>query len=261
MAFIKKFESMSIESSIEYCKDVIETLSDFEDEIDVKGYIQGYTRYDHPNTYITPSPSNESDKKCIQFYLKLKTDYDDNSKEAFDKLISLLQKSKFLFSKLNNYCSDIKFEIDNKNIGFILLFDNEDESLKKSAKISRIYKSINEALKDYNRYKRIFLSIVDIKEDYKAEIYGLLREQNPNKNYFTLRYSVDVSTEDGVILLKPNKFRYEDNSKLKTIKYSKKLANLIAKHLHNLLTQGYIYGLKDDVEFEETDNSLKVKIK
>lgn len=261
MTFIKKFESMSIDSSIEYCKDVIETLPDFEDEVHVSGYTQGYTRYDYPNAYISRDPSNESDKKCIQFYLKLKTDYADDSKETFDKLISLLQKSKFLFSKLNNYCSDVKFEVDNKSIGFILLFDNEDESLKRTAKIKRIYKSINEALTDFNRYKRIFLSITDKSEDYKKEIYSLLRDQNPNKNYFTLRYSINISMEDGVISMKPNQFRYDYNSKLKGIKYSKKLASLIVKHLHNLLTQGYIYGLKDDAEFEETDDSLKVKIK
>jgi len=137
MTFIKKFESISIDEDLESCKDYIETLSEFEENIEASSFTEGY----YNGREVRSKPESEKNPKALQFYLELKgstnSRYGSNKgdileKSDFDKAILLTQRAKYLYSKFELYCSSIIVEIRCNFVKFTLLFENKDESEKKS---------------------------------------------------------------------------------------------------------------------------------
>jgi hypothetical protein len=266
MALIKKFESLSIDTTIEHCKDVIETLSDFEDDVEIKNYAIGYIYSDR----VEQNPTTERDKKGIKFNLFLKKEFKSiTGKESFDDQIFLLQKSKYLYSKIRSYCDEIKIDVRTGYVTFILQFENTDESIKNKAKLNRVYKGLGEALKDYDRFKTIYLSseeqLTKANNDYYKDCLNILRSINKGlekkKEFTHFRFSVDMSEENGIITLKPKQFRYKDGYSWKTVRYNSELAKNVVRCLQHNLESGYIYNVsRGDIKYEEKDTELKIII-
>ena len=109
MQYIKRFESIDLgdfgDESIEYCKDIIETISEFDEELVAFDYEQGYHNVKF-NTFSEEIKS-ENSKLCLRAWFKLK-DVDAtskiDSKDAIDKHVLLMKKTKYILNQFSPYC-------------------------------------------------------------------------------------------------------------------------------------------------------------
>lgn len=213
--YIKRFESVVIDESIESCKDIVETLSEYEDEIKIEGYEDGYYGYNRFEKKIL----DENWKKAVQFWVSPKVDKEIVDKSGFDTMITLIQKSKYLYTKLGIYCEEIKVNIRTGSVHFILIFVNKDKDQIAMAKYKRVLKNIDDFFKDYMRSKTISMgaTITDLKKDPESLrsriIFDLMKkdERISKLGYipFTLRFTIDLEESGNTISIKPKNTRYQ----------------------------------------------------
>lgn len=149
--YIKKFyESIDLDSGYEYCKDIAETISEYDDGFE---YIYRFGFY---GSSFLNDASSENDKKAIYICIGKK----DSNKFTFEDSMNILKKGKIIYDRVKNHCDDVNFEVRNSN-GFYLylyiLFENENTELKKDLKINRIRGILRRYFSDYSTNKRIYI--------------------------------------------------------------------------------------------------------
>lgn len=295
------FEANSDEDSdFNMCKTIIETLREFEEEVEVSQYKEGY--YDKGQSELEKRSRGDNSKKAIRFVLKVK-DFDGiENKSGFDKTIFLLQRSKTLYGKFSNYCKNLIIQIDGDNrVEFTLPFENDDNNEKVTSRVKRMmeltWKWFNE--KDsYKQSKTFYL----IKEKEKKEYYRgheytpdvvqpILDEIKKNRGPFgenyskvinnpvdefdkeykfpsqyptiTFRFTVNIINDGNKIILTPTTYRWETyDIKWRKMKSNKEVDNLVIKLATENLLNWY-YFKKDDIEktnFEIKDGKSIITI-
>ncbi len=270
MALIKRFESLVTDTNLESCKDIIETISEYEDEVVVLHYEEGYYSYK-----FSKKIESEKEKKAIQFYLCLKSDQEDrkiNNKSDFDKMITLMQRSKSLYSKLSIYCESIKVSIEPKSISFILTFDNTDESVKRPTKVKRIFGIISKYLSDYNNVKTFNVDD-SVKKEYSDLITQIKKSTDESERLdtkgFEFRFTTDIDMDliddpnNSVITIKTKTFRYKyygDNKWIK-VRSNKEIVNLVNKKLIAKIKSHYLLDKdKGDLLFLNQNGIITINI-
>ncbi len=248
MSFIKRFESISIDEDLESCKDIIETLVEYEDDIEASSFKEGY--YDGRD--VKSKMESENTPKALQFYLEFKgsnvsrwgnSKGDIIEKSDFDKSILLIQRAKYLYSKFQLYCSNIIVEIKYRHIQFVLLFENKDESEKRAAKIQRIYKFFKDHFGDYSSNKTFYIGSKNSKE-----YLPIVNDIKKNDVRFEVirdiefRFTTDINLKNDVITIRPKTFRYKVpyiENNWKPLKSNKNLISFVSKELSKKMVKGY----------------------
>lgn len=171
MRYIKKFNEVkeyTIEEDMECCKDIIETISEWDPDIEVDCYRSGYCEYD--TDPIVNTPKTEKAKRCIGFRINVENKkevdgiYNSGKNYRFNKLkntseidllSTLLNKSKTIFLRLSEFSDTIYYNVTDLSITFRIMFENQDEELKKSAKAKRLIEKLKEKLSDWKTLKRL----------------------------------------------------------------------------------------------------------
>lgn len=272
MAFIKRFESVSIEEDLESCKDIIETLVEYEEDIEASSFKEGY--YD--GREIKSKPESEKNPKALQFYLEFRGSTNSRfgnskgdilEKSDFDKSILLIQKAKYLYSKFGLYCSSIIVEIRSSFIKFTLLFENNDESEKKKAKIGRIYKAFKSYFSDYISNKTFYIG--DNKKEYQPIINDIKKNdiRFEDMRDIEFRFTTDINLTDDIITIRPKTFRYKftnSENTWKPLRSNKNLVDFVSMELSKRMVKGYHVDRKDiieNIDVSVKDGIINIKIK
>lgn len=271
--YIKRFESVLEDDDLESCKDYIETLEEFEENLEISGFKEGY----YNDSKVSNELVSEKSPRALQFFLKLKDTtsnlYNDVSQKSdFDKHILLTQRAKYLYTKFEIHCKKISIEIRGSAIKFLLLFDNKDESEKRRAKINRIYTSFEKHFTDYANSKTFY--VYKDKENFKLIIDEIVKDDYKlgviiNGGYsFEFRFSVDIKLDNDIIEIRPKSFRYKvdySSTGWKTLKSNKKLIEFTSDRLSKtMMNDGWEmkhYKISNDVDVKVENGTIKVKIK
>lgn len=251
--YIKRFESVEVSESIESCKDIIETISEYEDDIYIYDYKIGYLHHGD----VVPEMKDERSKKVIGFKLMYRNNANEDGykqlkmiseKSEIDELITLLQKSKSLINKFKIYCDDVSLETNNNSIRFLLKFENDDSEQKIIFKRKRILKSIENHFSDYR-----FAKTIEFHKDQDPQLFNYLdkfKEENINNNSYTLRFAIDIEQEKNKIFLTPKSFRVQKP-------YSNQWLKLKSDKILIDTSISYIKGRLNKI-YDIDTNSLKI---
>lgn len=172
--YLKRFESVEMDDSIEYCKDAVDILSENDDSVKVK-YEEGYCppNLDHSSDereyHTNRTPKDEYDMRCLLVHLSLKDFKKRNSNRYsgevgfpiiedngdIENQITLLKYGKSLLNKFKLYSDDVNLRVYTGTITFLIKFEVRDTSVKTEAKWNGLNKALYEYLKDYESTKTI----------------------------------------------------------------------------------------------------------
>lgn len=258
MAFIKRFESASIAEDIESCKDIIETLVEYENDITMDNYNIGYYTQ-HCNPPISHKMTSEEDKKAIEFNLFFNGLSGIKSKSDFDNYITLMQRAKSLYSKFQNYCKGIIISMEEYYIHFILTFEEGDVDLKLKSKINNIYNNIREKFEDYNRYKTI--SILHFNKEHK-DLKEIIHNQINKNESGQFRFSLNINIKEN-ILITPTAFKFKGYSmeRWAKIKPTNDLLKIVLNNVSSTIKDFYFVSkYKDSIEILTNSDNIEIKV-
>lgn len=174
--YLKRFESVELDDSIEYCKDAVDILSENDDSVKVR-YKEGYcpASLDHSaddiqlSQKILSKPQTDDDMRCLTVSLSLNDFKHKNAKGYsgnvgfpviedngdIENQITILKYGKSLLNKFKMYSDEVYLQVHTGSITFLIKFEIRDTKVKTEAKMIGLNKSINEYLKDYEDTKTI----------------------------------------------------------------------------------------------------------
>ena len=210
MNYIKLFEDLDTDEENQdmlNCEDVIKSISEGDDDIEVTGYQVGY--YGHEFRYGSQGPSSESDKRCIRFNISKKDrrnqnnipplsrplNFQSNLKDIDDSII-LLRNAKVLYSRFTLYCKEINCEFVNMCVRFRLHFPLVDPQILNHSKIVRIKSQIMSFLSDWRENKQFY-------SPYSSEIFKMMTQEDIDKlNKPSDRYIKKITSESSFMVIK-----------------------------------------------------------
>ncbi len=248
MALIKRFESVSIDEDIESCVDIIETLLEYEDDLEMFNYKRGYAFYNQSSTSsFTSKLEYENQLPTITFTIGLKKstnnylDAQIGTKEDISNMIDLLQKSKSLLNKFNIYTNKVNITLSKNRVTFYLSFDSEEgisDNIKR-AKFDKLCREVSRYITTETYSGSLGFNTTIEKFPFVEELKKMVNPSDIEKiNKYgielKLSYKKEADTENQTIIITTKLFKYKIGlpyEKWKGLKFNSKLYEIAAKEL------------------------------
>ena len=133
------FESVDdsdVSDNIQDCVDYLETFHEFEDDYLIEHMKRGYNS-NSGNRFYTGDQLHESDKLAFQFYFRKKnSSFGENIVENrplkitldnINEIIDMLNKSKSFLKKFEMWSNDVRMEVFNTQVKFLIIFENIED--------------------------------------------------------------------------------------------------------------------------------------
>jgi hypothetical protein len=265
--YLKRFESVEIDDSIEYCKDAVDILSENDDSVKVT-YEEGYCPPDLDHSldenqkryHISRSPKKDDDMRCLLVQISLR-DFKKKNSDRYsgevgfpiiedsgdiENQITLLKYGKSLLNKFKLYSDDVHLQVYTGVMTFLIKFEVRDTSVKTEAKWNGLNKALYEYLKDYETTKTIkftdneYIGYVAFRDPKVKQIYDYLCKYcdekgiitsyygQSKKNINSLRFSISEKKDDNKCILTIGTTKFYHLKGQANIKLPNEIMNLVS---------------------------------